>query len=225
MTKKTHSLILFFFIIISAQAQVPRGFSVGVGMNQAFLDSDDLLSDPSLSYTAGIAFNFGYHESFNYEANFLISGNALKLDYVDNQALTVQQANYSIQNLDLSFQVNYYIITPDEDKFYFGPSAGMFASISNGQLSPKGNAENQYYLPYRFTKNSFSQMSKYNYGASVGLIGGYNKFRLSLKYNIGLSNFLNGVQTDSFSENHLYTGPSLEGKLHTVSLLLFYHFF
>lgn len=224
MTKKMYSLILFSCIIISAQAQVPRGFSFGVGVNQTMLDSDDLLSDPNLSYNAGFAFNFGYHESFNYEANFLISDNALKLDYVDSQALSVQQANYSIQNFDLSFQVNYYIITPDEDKFYFGPSGGVFGSLSNGQLSPKGNAENQYYLPYRLTENSFSAMSRINYGASVGLIGGYNKFRLSLKYNLGLSNFLNGAQTDSFSENNLYAGPSLEGNLHTVSLILFYHF-
>jgi hypothetical protein len=225
MTQKIHSFIFFFFIIISANAQVPRGFSVGIGMNQTMLDSDDLLSDPNLSYSAGLGFNFGYHESFNYETNFLVSNNTLKLDYVDDQALTVQQANYSIQNLDFSFQVNYYIITPDEDKFYFGPSAGGFVSISNGQLSPKDNAENQYYLPYRLIENSFSDISQFNYGASVGLTGGYNKFRLSLKYNHGLSNFLNGVQTDSYSESNLYTGPSLEGKLHSVSLILYYKFF
>ncbi len=225
MTQKIHSFILFFFIIISTQAQVPRGFSLGVGMNQTMLDSDDLLSDPNLSYSAGIAFNFGYHESFNYEANFLISDNALKFDYVDNQAVSIQQAKYSIQNLDLSFHVNYYVITPDEDKFYLGTLAGVFGSISNGQVSPKENAENQYYLPYRLTENSFSDMSEINFGASVGLIGGYNNFRLSLKYNLGLSNFLNGVQTNNFSENHLYTGPSLEGKLHTVSLILFYKVF
>jgi hypothetical protein len=225
MTQKLHSFILFFFIIISAHAQVPRGFSVGVGMNQSMLDSDDLLSDPNLSYSAGFAFNFGYNESFNYEVDAIVSNNALKLDYVDAQALSVQQANYSIQNIDLSFQLNYYIIKPDEDKFYFGPSAGGFISFSNGQLSPKGNAEDQYYLPYRLTENSFSDMSKFNYGASVGLIGGYNKFRLSLKYNLGLSNFLNGIETDNYSENNLYIGPSLEGKLHSVSLILFYKFF
>ncbi|MEP6931749.1 MAG: outer membrane beta-barrel protein [Flavobacterium sp.] len=223
MIQKLHLFILF--ITISINAQVPRGFSVGVGMNQTMLDSDDLLSDPNLSYNAGIAFNMGYHESFNYEITTLVSSNSLKLDYVDAQALTVQQAKYSVQNIDFGFNMNYYIITPDEDKFYFGPSAGVYASISSGQLSPKENANDQYYLPYRLTENSFSDISKFNYGVSLGVTGGYNRFRLALKYNLGLSNFLNGVQTDNYSETNTYSGPSLEGKLHSLSLILYYKIF
>ena len=223
MIQKLHLFILF--ITITINAQVPRGFSVGVGINQTMLDSDDLLSDPNLSYNAGIAFNMGYQESFNYEITTLVSSNSLKLDYVDDQALTVQQAKYSVQNIDFGFNMNYYIITPDEDKFYFGPSAGVFASVSNGQLSPKENANGQYYLPYRLTENNFEDISKFNYGASLGVTGGYNRFRLALKYNLGLSNFLSGVETDSYSETNTYTGPSLEGKLHSVSLIFYYKIF
>jgi hypothetical protein len=225
MIQKLHVLILFLFISISSNAQVPRGFSFGVGMNQSMLDSDDLLTDPNVSYNAGIAFNMGYHETFNYEITSVVSSNSLKLDYVDAQALTIQQAKYSVQNIDFGFNMNYYIITPDEDKFYFGPSAGGYVSISSGQLSSKENANGQYYLPYRLTENSFSDISKFNYGVSLGVTGGYNRFRLALKYNLGLSNFLNGVQTDNYSETNTYTGPSLEGKLHSVSLILYFKIF
>lgn len=225
MKQKLHIFILFLFITISVKAQVPRGFSVGAGINQSMLDSKDLLTDPNISYSAGIIFNFGYHESFNYESSLILTNSALKLDYVDDQALTVHQAKYSIQNFDAGFQINYYIIKPDEDKFYFGPLAGVYASFGLGQLSTKGDVNGQYYLPYRLTENSLADINKINYGVSGGLVGGYNKFRLALKYNMGLSNFLDGVQTDNYSETNTYTGPTLKGKLHTVSLILYYKVF
>ncbi|MFC0777664.1 hypothetical protein [Flavobacterium sp. HJSW_4] len=224
MIQKLHLFILLF-ITISMHAQVPRGFSFGVGMNQTMLDSKDLLADPNISYNAGLTFNTGYHESFNYEITTLISGNALKLDYVDSEALTVRQAKYILHSFDAGFSMNYYIITPDEDKFYFGPSAGVYVSVNTGQLDAKEDANDQYYLPYRLTENSLADINKLNYGVSFGLTGGYNKFRLALKYNMGLSNLLSDVQTDSYSQTNTYTGPSLEGKLHTVSLILYYKIF
>ncbi|MFD1603200.1 outer membrane beta-barrel protein [Flavobacterium artemisiae] len=224
MIQKLHLFILLF-ITLSMHAQVPRGFSLGAGINQSMLDSKDLLTDPNVSYSAGIIFNFGYHESFNYESSFIVTNSALKLDYVDNQALTVHQAKYNIQNIDMGFQFNYYIIKPDEDKIYFGPLAGVYVSYNMGQLSTRDDANEQYYLPYRLTENSLTNINKINYGVSAGLVGGYNKFRLALKYNMGLSNFLDGVETDNYSETNTYTGPTLKGKLHTVSLILYYKVF
>ena len=59
-------------------------------------------------------------------------------------------------------------------------------------------------------------------GAGIGLTGGYNDFRFDLRYNLGLTDLLSNVQTNSYDENNNYTGPSLEGKMNTVTFTISY---
>lgn len=176
--------ILSLLIAFAAYSQVPRGFSVALGVNQAILNSDQITADGVLGFQGGFGFNMGYHETHNYQIDVLFSKNSLELPYVSDSSSPEVNAGtqkYNIVNIDVMFNFNYYVIKPDEDKFYIGPQAGVYFSVSHGQWLPT-NEEDVYGHQYEngLDENSFTMMSQFNYGASLGIVGGYNKFRASL---------------------------------------------
>lgn len=219
--------ILLLLIVANLYAQVPRGFSVAAGANMTTLNSKDLLADGGIGYSAGIGFNCGYHESYNYQFDILYNQNALKLYYVDASGVNVGNANYNMQTFSLGGYFNYYILKPDEDKFYAGALIGLNVNFAGGQLSPGSGTDsnNQYYLPYRLSENSLKNLPEFTYSPSIGAVLGYNKFRFALRYNLGMSDILGNVQTNEYNENNIYIGPTLKGKMNSVTAILYYKVF
>lgn len=221
-----NTIIAFLLMMTTAVfAQVPRGFSVAAGANHSIWDSKDLLADGALGFTAGIGFNFGYHESFNYEFNVMLSQQYLKLYSIDNSNTNIEKIKTSMQTADFSAQFNYYVIKPDENKFYAGALAGIKFSVGTGDLSYREDSTDINYLPYRIDNNQLTFVSQVSYAPIVGIVAGYNKFRLAVKYEFGVTNIIRDVQTNQQNEYGIYTGPAFEGKLSSASLVLYYHVF
>jgi hypothetical protein len=216
-------LLLLLIVPSLAVAQAPRGFSISAGVNQTSLKSKDLLADPGTGFKVGTVFNFGYHETYNYQVEAFYNSANLKLKSVDQNYENVHTSKYTYNTIDLGVYGNYYILKPDEDKFYCGLQGGLTFAIA-GQLVPAKGADtgNEKYLPYLLNESSFQNMPKINYNAGLGLTGGYNDFRFDLRYSMGLNNVLKEVETDSHNENNIYTGPTLTGKINTISFTLSY---
>ena len=219
----------FFSILLMTvlvQAQAPRGFYVAAGVNQSSFSSNHLLADPSIGYKAGINFNFGYHETYNYQIEVMYNHSTFDALTVDADYQPLGNTKLKYDTVDLAFFVNYYLIKPDEDKFFLGPQAGINFSVGGGQISPADEADTsvKYYLPYLLTDNELMNIPKITYGAGLGLTGGYNDFRFDMRYTLGLNNVLKDTQVDSYDEFGRYTGPSLDGKLNTLSFSISYMF-
>jgi hypothetical protein len=221
MTKIKLLLLLLFPTILFSQA--PRGFHISAGMNYTSLDSKDLLSDPGIGYKIGTVFTFGYHESYNYQFEVFYNNRNVNLKTVNQSYEYDGTTKYSKSAIDLGLFLNYYILKPDEDKFYFGPQAGLILSFGSG-FTPSGGEDvnGQYYLPHLLDENSLTKAEKIDYGAGFGLTGGYNNFKFDLRYTLGLTNVLGPVETNSYNSNYTYTGPSLNGKINTFSFVVSY---
>jgi len=154
----------------------------------------------------------GYHESYNYQFEALYRQNTIGAKYVDNTFLEAKDANLKFSTVEVGFYLNYYILKPEEDKFFLGPQAGVFVTVSDNLESSSTDENGQYYLPYLVDSNSLSDFSKINYGLGLGFTGGYNKFRFDFRYSLGMANSLNNVKTNSYDEFNRYTGSSLSGK-------------
>lgn len=216
--------LLFSTLFLSActQAQAPRSFYFAAGVNQTNLKSDDLFADPSTGFKGGITFNMGYHETYNYQVEVMYNHSSMKLLTVNQDFEPIGSTKYNYNSIDLGLYFNYYILKPEEDEFYLGPQAGMTLSFGE-QLNPAGgsNTDDQYYLPYLLQENNLGS-PKLNYSVGLGLTGGYNRFRFDLRYSLGLNNVLSESKTNSYDEYNQYTGPSLEGKLSTISFTVSY---
>jgi len=236
-------ILAIFLATFAAYSQAPRGFYALAGITQSDLKSDDLLSTPGIGYKAGLNFNMGYHESYNYQIEMLYNHRALNFKTVTADYLTVGEKRYISETIDVGFYFNYYVLKPEEDKFFLGPQIGFTTAIT-GQFTPAKtkyveydynnfteesytayyNNENQYLLPYLLESESFDNTAQVNFDAGLGLTGGYNDFRFDLRYTKGLNNRLSGVETNSYDDNHRYTGPALTGKLNTISFSVSYLF-
>lgn len=210
---KKYFLISLLVIALNAYSQAPRGFYVTAGFSQTALESKDLLTTPGAGFMAGVDFNFGYHETYNYQAEVVYNQSILNLKSTNSTFADVTESKFKYSNVELGFYLNYYIIKPDEDKFYIGPQVGGFVAFVDPISPAKGSdVSGQYYLPYLLDENDLQNSSKFNYGTGIGLTGGYNKFRFDLRYYLGFANLLSGVETQSYDANNLYTGPVLEAK-------------
>ncbi|HEX9978960.1 MAG TPA: outer membrane beta-barrel protein [Flavobacterium sp.] len=211
------SIILFSFCL---QAQAPRGFSISAGLNQTMLDSDDLLADPGVGFKGGLVFNWGYHETYNYQIEVMYNHGSINLLTVDENFESSGTSKTTFNTIDVGFYFNYYIIKPDEGKFYLGPQIGATFAVAP-QFTPSGGGD-EYYQPYLIQENELTNIPKVIYGAGLGLTGGYNNFRFDLRYTLGLNNVLADVQTNDYDEFNRYTGPKFEGKINMVSFTVSY---
>lgn len=249
--KKIH-LITLLLTSMAIFGQAPRGFYATAGVSQSNLNSSDLVSTPGIGYKLGINFNMGYHENFNYQIEILFNHKVLNFKTIGSRTGTLGEEKYLSESLDVGFYYNYYILKPQEDKFFFGPQIGIASSIA-GQFSKESafkgvldfsnsdgmsqeeilasiengtyNDESYYLLPYSISGDKFSNTPKINFDAGLGLSGGYNNFRFDLRYTKGLNNRLAGLETNSYDSNNRYNGPELKGKLNTISLSISYLMF
>jgi len=224
---KKQILVSFSLIILSfcSYAQAPRGFYATAGLSQTNLKSDYLISESKPGFYAGINFNMGYHENYNYQFETLYRQNTITASYVDNSLSPAKDADLKFSTIEVGFYLNYYILKPDEGKFFIGPQAGVFASFSDSLEASSEDENGQNYLPYLFDSNSFSDFSKINYGVGIGATGGYNKFRFDLRYSLGMADSMKDMRTNNYDANNNYTGPTLSGKTSTLTFGVSYLIF
>ena len=225
MNNKIIVLITAFLLSFSIYSQAPRGFYAKALVNNTSFKSKDMLADAAIGYGVGINFNFGYHETYNYQIEVMYNKNSMNFKSVDQSYAAVYDSKYNYTALQTGFYLNYYVLKPDEDAFFIGPQVGGSLTFG-GSFSPAKDAgsNGEYYLPYLIDQNSFTNDTpKMLVNVGLGITGGYNRFRFDLRYDLGLTNVLQNVQTDSYDANNNYTGPSLSGKMNNISFGISYN--
>ena len=219
-------IIFCLFVSLSALSQAPRGFYLNAGLNQTNFDSEDLASTAGIGYKAGINFNMGYHETYNFQIEMGVSSKNVNLKTVNGDYTQITETKFNSQAFDAGFFFNYYILKPDEDKFFLGPQIGFNIAVKEDlKIASGDDINNNRYLPFLLREGSFNNMPPISLYANFGLTGGYNNFRFDLRYSYGTNNKLSTVQTDSFDSNNRYTGPTLIGNMNTLSFNLSYLIF
>lgn len=222
-----NQLLLFissFLFTLSIYSQAPRGLHIAAGFSQTNLKSSDLITESQPGFYAGLHGVMGYHENYNFQIEFTYKQNPLDVKYVEDTFEEAKSSKYKYSDISLGLYVNYYILKPEEDKFYVGPQAGVFVSYVDALTPSKGaDASYQYYLPHLLDQSDLSDSNKFNYGFGAGLTGGYNNFRFDLRYTFGMANILEEVHVNSYSSTNTYTGPTLEGKTRTISFGISYN--
>ena len=216
--------IFFFLCALNAYSQVPPGLFFVAGAEKGIWDSEDLLADGGTGFVVGMGANWGYSERCNFETNILLKNSVLDFYYTDQAAVAVGKAKANAYSVGVSAQFNYYFIKPEEDKFYAGALAGFGLFFTDGQYTVKNSNYEELYLPYRVDPTNLTRFEQFSFTPLAGIVTGYNDFRLSLKYNLGTTNLIKAFQTSQYDQNNNYTGPSLEGKLSSISLMLSYQF-
>jgi hypothetical protein len=217
------TLILFALNVFS---QAPRGFYGKASINQTVINSKDILSTSGIGYNACLNYNTGYHETYNYQIEVSYNHSAFGLKNTENTYTEVKTTDFEFNTLNAGFYFNYYIIKPEEDKFFLGPQIGG-EFLFSGPIQPANGAatNDQYFLPYLVESEQIKRTPAINYNAGLGLTGGYNNFRFDLRYSLGLSNVLSDTKINSYDDNGRYTGPTLEGKINTFSFGISYNLF
>lgn len=212
--------ILFFTSLQSCFAQEPQGWNFLVGTNSAdFKTNDFIASKGGMGVFLGVGYNAGYHETYNYQ---------IELAYVQNN---INLKNTQLNNkkfglggiIQFGVYLNYYLIKPNEDKFYFGPQFGLYTSY--GSTTSKEGFDNQeFFAPSGLSGIDLTNTREFNYGTGFGLTGGYNRFRINMRYNLGLSNVLGAISQVSTPGSGNDDKP-YSGKISSLSLTLSYRFY
>lgn len=225
MKKQIFTYLALITIAFNANSQAPRGLYVTAGVNQTMLNSSDLEAESGTGYFLGANFNMGYHETYNFQAEILANQNNINLKSVDADFSNPQTKKFSNGNYELGFYFNYYILKPEEEEFFFGPQVGVYTTFGNS-LTPAdggGSSGSTNYLPHMISEIDLTNVSTFNYGAGLGLTGGYNNFRFDLRYRLGLNNSLEDIKTGYDESTGQYTGPALNGKFNNISFGVSYN--
>jgi hypothetical protein len=220
--KKFVTVILLLTTLQTINAQEPRGYSVLVGTNIANLKTSDLkATSAGAGYFIGLGFNWGYNERFNYQLEFAATQNGINLE--DS---TSKKNKVDFGGIQTGFYFNYYILKPEEDKFYFGTQAGFNATFGGSQ-DPKGDSFNSLtiYEPSGLNGIDISNTPNFIGGVGVGLTGAYNRFRFNLRYNLGLSNILGSTSTATEPGAYSSGDTPYSAKLSSIGFTLSYRFF
>lgn len=210
------TILVTILITFSVKGQAPTGFYAKVTGNYTSLNSPDLITSADIGYGYGITFNMGYHETYNYQAEFSFNKGFLNFKTLDQTFENVYDSKMAYTNFNAGFYFNYYVMKPDEDTFFIGPQAGISVTFVADFENTSITDEQYYYLPYLLNDNSFD-IPKVLPNLGIGLTGGYNNLRFDLRYELGLGNVLEGTTSNKYNENNIYIGPSFTGKINTLS--------
>ena len=220
--KKFVSALLLLITLQTVKAQEPSGYSILVGSNIASLQTTDLkATSAGPGYSVGLGFNFGYNERFNYQFEFVATQSSINLE---DSTSKIDKLNYG--GLEGGFYFNYYILKPEEDKFYFGPQVGVNGTLGAVQESSVDWANSlSVYEPSGLTGRDISNSSELVGGAGVGLTGGYNRFRFNIRYNYGVSNLLGTISTPTEPGAYPSGDTPYSAKLSSIGFTVSYRFF
>lgn len=216
---------LFFLLIpILSYSQAPRGFYVSAGANTTMLKSSDLESESGIGFRAGLKFNWGYNQNYNFQSELLLNQSYLDFKSVDSSLQNETNSTYALQTLEFGLYFNYYILKPNEDKFFVGLQAGPSLSIASS-IKPKGGADvtDERYLPHLLNENELTNVPDFLVNGGIGVTGGYNDFRFDLRYTHGFSNIMKEMEVQGmYDEFNRYTGPDLSGNVSMITFSVSY---
>lgn len=218
---------IFYFLLlipILSFSQAPRGFYIAAGGNSTMLESSDLESESAIGFRGGLTFNWGYNENYNYQAEFYVNQSYLNFKTFDGSSENTTNSKYAFQTAEFGLYFNYYILKPEEDKFFLGVQAGPSISISPS-LKPKGGKDvtNETYAPHSLKEYDLTLLPEFLVNGGVGLTGGYNDFRFDLRYTHGFSNLMKEMKVPgAYDESNRYTGPELEGNVRMITFSVGY---
>lgn len=212
-------LVCFTFLGLHfVNAQEPSGLSIMTGVNLPYFKTNAFnvsSQDPGLML--GLGFNSGYHETYNYQFEVLYFEN--KINLVNSQGNS--DSFLMGGSIQTGLYLNYFIIKPEEDRFYFGPQIGVNALF--GKTLTKSNVYTpEPYLPSGLSSLKLNESSLFNYGAGFGLTGAFNKFRFNLRYNLGLSNLFRDISKSVPEGSSASSDRPFTGELSSISFSISY---
>jgi len=211
-------LIFTLFLLSSLNNYSQTQFGYVISVNSSKIESDDLLNvKPGTGFGIGINTLSSIHNSADFiaEATFTrknISINGYQ-DFNSNEVEYDSAIKYNIDNINVSFLYNQYIIIPNLNKFNFAIQGGLGISFSTGEWRSKEGEADKSFEP--------EPISTF---LSTGISGGIEQFRVTLSYNKALGNYLNGVFEDDIPDaNNSYDSREFKGKHHYFSISLIYY--
>lgn len=192
------------FLCISIYSYSQSQFGVNYGFKLQNLNTSDLNMNSFNGHFFGLSFlmffsdnsdlitNLNYSTSTLNSSSYLVNGNEYE-DITDK---------IKVETIDFEFLYNYYLIKPDINKFQFGILGGLGINFLN---------DFSYDPDWRIFDN-VKGISPYY---TIGISGGTEKIRLSLRYNKNFGNYLSGAYVSS---------NDFEGKLSSFSLNFTYYF-
>jgi hypothetical protein len=194
--KRVSFLVLFFLIVISAQAQEAR-FGLKGGLNFSTI-AGDLTNgiNPRFSGQAGIFVNFEFSDKFNIQPEFFYSSQGFRfntdLDFIqtaNNPVLNEPDFKTAVQFNFLSIPLMAQFEFNDVIALEFGP---QFAFLLN-QVTKIKNFDGLDVQSLN-EREAISGNFQLDYGAAVGILVHINDtFSFSPRLYLGLRNRLNGA--------------------------------
>jgi len=208
--------ILFLLSFLNFYSQTQSGFVVSA--NQAQIASNDLINVQSgIGFGIGLNILSSIHNSADLISEITYTRKNLSIDgYQDYNSNAVNYDNaikYNIDNVNISFLYNQYLIVPNLNKFNLAVQGGLGVSVSIGEWGHKESEAIKSFEPELFS--TFLR---------TGISGGIEQFRITLSYTKTFGNFLNGVQVnDTPDASNSYKSRAFNGKHHCFSIALIYY--
>ncbi len=221
--KKIIFTLVFSFFLNKSFSQEPLGFYAVAGLSSPQLKSSDVSGDSKISPVYGFAFNFGYNSSFNYQLEVLQHSKIFNFTSLPTSQFYSSNYDIDLGGTELGFYLNYFITQPDEDKVYFSTLVGPYFVFITG-ANPTDADPNSFIENSILKAKNLEYISSIDYGAGLGFCSAYKNIKLTLRYNLGLSNQFKNVfiQNSQDPEDVSY---GFNAKTNSITLGLSYRFF
>ena len=214
-------IILFVIVFSNLHIYSQSQFGVILETNSANIKSADLygVENGGLGYGFGISAlsPFWWH-SADFLTEMKFNTKKVKIaGYYDyyNQKTELPDSEFSISDINLDLVLNQYIIMPEGNKLHLGVQGGFGIPLLNS-WSTKNQKEDNFFDETRFI----------NLNYIVGISGGTEQLRATIRYNKNISNIFNDfeVREPDPTNSHADLDSRLfNGKLSYISLSVTYY--
>lgn len=215
-------IILFVIIFSNVSLYSQSQFGIILETNSANIKSSDLYGVEN----GGLGYGFGISALSPFwwqTADFLIEMkyNTKKVKiagYYDyyNQKTELSDSEFNISDINVDLVLNQYIIMPEGNNLHIGVQGGFGIPLLNA-WSTKNQKEDNFFGDGRFI----------NLNYIVGVSGGTEQLRATIRYNSNISNIFKDfgvVEPDPTNSHSNLDSRLFNGKLSYISLSVTYYF-
>ena len=206
--KKSVFVTLLIIFIQSSSAQQNydsyNHLGITVGFTQFDLNTSDLNTKPGSGFMAGFTTRGSFYNYIDMIYGISFLSNSVEVRGSNsNNPLDIQNIDYTIQGVQITFQGSYNFI-----RNHLSIEAGPVLNINGKMKLDTENLENYILDGYSTLRaQEIQDISKVNFHIATGITAGMRNLRLSAQYQFGITNALNKLN-DKNLENTDFKGKN-----------------
>jgi hypothetical protein len=215
---KKLTLLSIFFSCFSSFAQYNKKdanyIGISIGVHQFTLSSANFKATPQNGIQGGLSIRGNFYNDFDMVYGMQFFESKMSVQTKEVNTATTENVDFKLPGVQVFLTPSYKFI-----ENHLSVELGPFIQLNDKFKIASEFEDNTLIDNPALTAKNITEVSKFNFGLLAGVTAGIKHFRVNVQYQMGLNNFLGGL-----NKQELDNKPDFKGRIGVLSGSLIVYF-